>query len=60
MLSLNNAFGDKDLKNFEKKIINFLFSLIKRGGGDSTPHHLNFLIFNIHSKKDKNEKRKME
>ena len=24
MLSLNNAFGDKDLKNFEKKIINFL------------------------------------
>ena len=24
MLSLNNAFGDEDLKNFEKKIINFL------------------------------------
>ena len=23
MLSLNNAFGDEDLKNFEKKIINF-------------------------------------
>ncbi len=24
MLSLSNAFGDEDLKNFEKKIINFL------------------------------------